>query len=907
MAFPAIRIFRTGIALRLGLGFAVVGLLVATANLVAQRGAAIVSDAWRSADVPAPPASVVTPLPLPAPTSSTAILQKKPPSADPLMVAVAGFETASLARIASGAEGPSRELDASRTQLRTSANTFDLQLEGFARARDRKAISESVEEVIRHSASAVNAVEARRAESEHYLQRLAALQVRIETELDQAFKMFGRVIARQYLVRLQSDISNLRNLGSVLGTTEYSAEDLEKIAGAEGSLAALLQEVGGKLARSKGQDWVDAMRSDLDVAIHQRTTITSMDASRTEAVATLRSSVKSVGKRVSDWHASRIIAAEAPASLASVPQPVPVTAPIASLSPRKVRNVQVAAAEAQTRDLQHLILWLTAGMLLVSLVICIGTVRSIVKPVRNMLKATARIASGERSVVVERGGVRELDNLAAAFNAMAAEVDTARQLEDRHKHELEQRVEERTQQLKFQAFHDPLTQLPNRRLLFSRLSAAIEDARKNQRIVAVYFLDLDNFKHINDGTGHEFGDALLVACAARLKETVHGVGFAARFGGDEFAVIALKLADSSAVQALGESLVKAFQQPLQVEQRELMVGVTVGAALFPDHHETPEALLRAADTALYRAKSQGRNRFLLYTPELMAAAAVRFSTEQQLRRAIDTNELTLLYQPEMQSGDMRAEMFEALLRWRRPDGQLATPDTFLSVAEDSGMIAEISDWVLQQALSAVAGWRGGAWPEARVAINVSSRQFLDQRFANRVRQLLDHYHVPASAVEIELTENVLQTGPQTIAALHKLREDGVSIALDDFGTGYSSLASLDRLPITRVKLDRSLIAEIDTTARCSAIASATIQLCRDLGLEVTAEGIERPAQFAALMRHQPMLLQGYLIARPVVPEEVPALAARMPQIGQSLVLDAGGIPEPAKVVTLFHSSRQRSK
>jgi diguanylate cyclase (GGDEF)-like protein len=906
MPFPAARVFRTGIALRLGLGFAVVGLLVATANLVAQRGAAIVSEAWRSADTPALPASVVTPLPLPG-AKSTAVLLKKPPSADPLIVAAAGFETASLARIASGAEGPSRELDISRVQLRSSARNLDSQLDGFARARDRKAISASVDEVIRRSALAVNAVEVRRAEAERYLQRLATLQTRIETELDQAFKMFGRVIARQYLVRLQTDISNLRNYGTVLGTTEYSDTDLQRIVGAEESLAGLLNEVGGKLVKSKGQDWVDAMRSDLDASIRQRTSIISLDASRTETVANLRRAVRDVGQRVDDWHAMRVTAAEAPASLASVPQPVAVTAPAATLNPLKVRNVQVAAAEARTRDLQHLILWLTAGMLLVSLVICIGTVRSIVRPVRNMLKATARVAAGERSVVVERGGVRELDTLAAAFNTMAAEVDTARQMEERHKHELEQRVEERTRQLKFQAFHDPLTQLPNRRLLFQRLAAAIEEARKSQRIVAVYFLDLDNFKHINDGTGHEFGDALLVACAARLKETVQGAGFAARFGGDEFAVIALKLADSAAVQVLGESLVKAFQQPLQVEQRELMVGVTVGAALFPDHHDTPEALLRAADSALYRAKAQGRNRFLLYTPELLAAAAVRFSTEQQLRRAIDTDELSLLYQPELHSGEMRAELVEALLRWRRPDGQLATPDTFLAVAEDSGMIAEISDWVLQRALSDVASWRAGAWPTARVAINVSSRQFLDQRFANRVRQLLEYYHVPADAVEIELTENVLQTGPQTIAALHRLREDGISIALDDFGTGYSSLASLDRLPITRVKLDRSLIAEIDTTARCSAIASATIQLCRDLGLEVTAEGIERPAQFAALMRHQPLLLQGYLIARPVVQEAVPALAARMPQIGESLVLEAGGMPEAPSVVTLFQSARQRSK
>ena len=906
MVLPA-KIARTGIAVRLGLGFAVVGLLVATANLVAQRGAEIVSDAWRNADTPSSPAPIVRPLPLPAPTATTAILTKEPPSADPVVVAVAGFETASLARIASGGEGSSHELDLSRTRLRNSAREFDARLEGFARPRDRKAIAKSVEDVIRRSSLAVNAVEARRVEASEYLRRLAALQGRIDAELDQAFRMFGRVIARQYLVRLQTDIGNLRNVGSVLGAAEYSEEDLQSIVHAEDSVAGVLDEVGKKLARSNGQEWVDAMRADLDAAIRLRTLITTMDATRTLAVAALRSSVKDVDLRISEWQRLRVKAAVAPPSLARLPQQVPVTAPAPTFSPSTVRDVQVAAAEAQTRHLQHLILWVTAGLLVISLLICLGTVRSIVRPVRSLLKATARVAAGERNVVVERGGVAELDTLAAAFNTMAAEVDTARQMEDRHKRELEQRVEERTRQLKFQAFHDPLTQLPNRRLLFQRLGNAIDEARARNRLVAVYFLDLDNFKHINDGTGHEFGDSLLVACAARLKDAVQGAGFAARIGGDEFAVVALKVEDVAAVQDLGELLVKAFQQPLYVEQRELMVGVTVGAALFPDHHDTPEALLRAADTALYRAKTQGRNRFLLFTPELQTAAAIRFTTEQQLRRAIDTDELTLLYQPELHCGEMRAGMVEALLRWRRSDGQLATPDSFLSVAEDSGMIGEISDWVLQRALAAVAGWRAGEWPGARVAINVSSRQFLDQRFANRVRELLDHYHVPADAVEIELTENVLQTGPQTIAALHRLREDGVSIALDDFGTGYSSLASLDRLPITRVKLDRSLIAEIDTTARCSAIVSATIQLCRDLGLEVTAEGIERPAQFAALMRHQPLMMQGYLIAWPVVPAEVPALVARMPEIGEQLMLEAGGIVDSRAVVSFFPSARQRSK
>jgi hypothetical protein len=357
MAVPA-KIFRMGIAARLGLGFAVVGLLVAMANLVAQRGAAIVSDAWRNADTPAPPSSIVRPLPLPAPTANAVVLTRDPPAAEPLLVAVAGFETASLARIASGGEGPSRELDTSRAQLRSRGLEFDARLEGFARARDRKAIAGAVEEVIRRSELAVNAVEVRRVESAQYQQRLATLQNRIDTELEQAFKMFGRVIARQSLVRLQTGIGNLRNSGSVLGTSDYSAEDLQAIVHAEVSVAGVLDEVGQKLAKSRGQEWVDAMRADLDAATALRLSITTMDGSRTEAVAALRKSVKAVDQRISDWLGSRVKAAVAPPSLSSVPQPVPVTTPSSTVNPLKVRNVQVAAAEAQTRNLQRVIFWI---------------------------------------------------------------------------------------------------------------------------------------------------------------------------------------------------------------------------------------------------------------------------------------------------------------------------------------------------------------------------------------------------------------------------------------------------------------------------------------------------------------------------------------------------------------------
>jgi EAL domain-containing protein (putative c-di-GMP-specific phosphodiesterase class I) len=258
----------------------------------------------------------------------------------------------------------------------------------------------------------------------------------------------------------------------------------------------------------------------------------------------------------------------------------------------------------------------------------------------------------------------------------------------------------------------------------------------------------------------------------------------------------------------------------------------------------------------------------MFTPELLEAAAAKFSTEQGLRRAIERGEFELVFQPEVHAQTLETSLVEALIRWRTPDGQVATPGEFLAIAEESGLITEITDWVLRSAIEAASHWHHGGWPEARVAINVSPRDLLDNRFVGRVAELLQEYRLPARCIEIELTESVLQTGAATINALKRLRAQGVAIALDDFGTGYSSLASLEQLPLTRIKLDRSLIAGIDTNARSAAIARAIIAMCQGLGLEITAEGVERPEQFAMLVGQPAMYLQGYLLARPVPRDDV---------------------------------------
>jgi EAL domain-containing protein (putative c-di-GMP-specific phosphodiesterase class I) len=253
----------------------------------------------------------------------------------------------------------------------------------------------------------------------------------------------------------------------------------------------------------------------------------------------------------------------------------------------------------------------------------------------------------------------------------------------------------------------------------------------------------------------------------------------------------------------------------------------------------------------------------MYSPDLLAAASAKFAVEQGLRKALEKAEFELVYQPEFGIDGRGVELVEALLRWRQPDGRLASPGEFLAVAEESGLIMDMSDWVLRTAVATAARWHHGAWPQARVAVNVSSRQLIDSYFVERVKALLAEYRLPPHCIEIELTETVLQTGPATLEALRQLRAHGIAIALDDFGTGYSSLSSLQQLPLTRIKLDRSLVNDIDTSPRALAIARSIIGLARSLDLEITAEGIERQEQLALLTREGPMVVQGFLFSRPL--------------------------------------------
>ncbi|MGH9643511.1 MAG: putative bifunctional diguanylate cyclase/phosphodiesterase, partial [Terriglobales bacterium] len=562
------------------------------------------------------------------------------------------------------------------------------------------------------------------------------------------------------------------------------------------------------------------------------------------------------------------------------------------LEPTRDSTVESTSTSARTSEHAALIGWISAAVVLLMLLISVWTVASIVGPVRRMRYATRRLAGGEADVQVARGGILELDELAVSFNQMAQQLASAQALTRTYQDQLEAKVLQRTRELQHLAEHDPLTQLPNRRQLFLHLKDAIERAEADGAYVGVFFLDLDNFKNINDSMGHAFGDRVLEAIAEQLRVTAGPGGFAARLGGDEFTVVFNSAASEEQVRNVGWELVRAFHQPVTVGGRELMIGISVGASLYPDHGTDADELLRAADAALFRAKALGRSQLTVFSPELLEAASAKFSTEQGLRHAMERDEFELVFQPEIDAATLTVSVVEALLRWRLADGRLASPEEFLTVAEESGLIMEISDWVLRSAIEAAACWHHGAWPDARVAINLSSRQLLDSQFVDRVMDLLREHRLPARCIEIELTENVLQTGAGTIDVLRCLRSHGIAIALDDFGTGYSSLASLEQLPLTRVKLDRTLIASIHTSARSAAIARAIVGLCHGLGLEVTAEGIEFSEQLALLVDNPCMCLQGYLLARPVPAEKLLAVIDTLPEHVQSLLLSAPLIARP---------------
>ena len=428
------------------------------------------------------------------------------------------------------------------------------------------------------------------------------------------------------------------------------------------------------------------------------------------------------------------------------------------------------------------------------------------------------------------------------------------------------RAEEEIRQL---AFFDVLTGLPNRSLFQERFVAALDRARREAGRVALLFLDLDRFKDINDTLGHATGDQILAAVAARLKRGVRSSHLLARLGGDEFVVLVPDLNDERSVGSFAHAILDLLGPPFEVDGKELFISTSIGIALFPGDGTDGDTLLQRADMALYAAKEQGRNAFRFYSEEMNLRAHERRSMEDSLHRALANGEFFLEYQPQVELHNGTVFGVEALVRWEHPEEGLISPDRFIPVAEETGLIRRIGEWVLRTACLQCRFWGEIGLPPVRVAVNVSGHQFNQPGFIEMVDRVLEETGLDPTRLELELTESSLLEGAQdTIMSLIDLKVRGIHLAIDDFGTGYSSLSYLKHFPIDRLKIDRSFVRDIVSDLDDRSIVEAIIAMAHSLGLRVLAEGVEREEELELLQERGCDEVQGYWFGRPMAAETV---------------------------------------
>jgi diguanylate cyclase (GGDEF)-like protein/PAS domain S-box-containing protein len=434
------------------------------------------------------------------------------------------------------------------------------------------------------------------------------------------------------------------------------------------------------------------------------------------------------------------------------------------------------------------------------------------------------------------------------------------------------------------AQHDFLSGLPNRMLLSDRISQAITSALRRVKKVGVLFLDLDGFKHINDSLGHPIGDKLLQSIAMRLVDCVRGSDTVSRQGDDEFIVLLSEMEESEDAAITARRILRTLAEPHVIDQHDLHVTASIGVSVYPDDGMDAETLIKNADTAMYQAKENGRQSYQFFKPAMNVRAVERQSIEESLRRALERNEFTLQYQPKIDLRTGQISGAEALIRWTHPTRGPVSPGQFIPVAEDSGLILPIGQWVLREACKQARAWADAGVPLGSMAVNISSMEFRDDDFLESVFAALRDTGVNPQSLELELTESVLMKRAESAASVLKtLRAEGVRIAVDDFGTGYSSLSYLRKFPIDALKIDQSFVRQITSTPDDTTIVTAIISMARSLKLRVVAEGVETQQELLFLKAHQCDEAQGYLFSRPVPPEQFARLLK-------------SGIPEAAGLV-----------
>ena len=529
--------------------------------------------------------------------------------------------------------------------------------------------------------------------------------------------------------------------------------------------------------------------------------------------------------------------------------------------------------------------------LLVTFVLSAQLQRFITDPLLR-LSAIARQVSTEKNYAVRviGEGKDELGNLITDFNTMLDEIQSRdNELRD-NRLKLEERVARRTRELEianeqlelskekaesvasrmeYHAHHDALTGLPNRVLLNDRITSELAHARRQQTNAALLFLDLDRFKIINDSLGHAVGDQLLRVISRRLNNCVRDEDTVARLGGDEFMILLPRISGSADAGRIAKKIIECLVDPISCNGHELHITTSIGISIYPYDGADAETLIKHADISMYRAKELGRNKAVYYTAEMNAGSRKQLAMETNLRKALERNQLKLFYQPKIDISRNTIIGVEALLRWEHPTMGFISPLDFIPVAEDTGLIVPIGEWVLRTAFRQLQQWHNAGFTGLTVAVNLSSAQLSRPGFEDVVAQALDESELDAGMTELEITENVaMENIDSAIIILEKLKCMGINIAMDDFGTGYSSLSYLRRLPIDTVKIDKSFVREIPDSADDVTIAQAIIAMAQSLKLSLIVEGVENVRQLNFFRQQGVHIVQGYLFSKPVAAPEL---------------------------------------
>ena len=545
-------------------------------------------------------------------------------------------------------------------------------------------------------------------------------------------------------------------------------------------------------------------------------------------------------------------------------------------------------------------------LVLISSYLSLRITRRITEPLSHMAKVADEIASGKLSDTVEVEGTGEVREIATILNGIITGLSRYKTRMDVDHQLLSMKVEERTSQLtrrneelnqavlevtetkdrlRQMAYYDSLTALPNRRLFTEQLDLLLRLAKRNKENLALLFLDLDNFKRINDSLGHSAGDQLLREVGSRLAGCVRDSDVVAhyvesgpridvsRLGGDEFTVVLNQIDSAESARMVAQRLLDALSEPMEIGGHELVVTPSIGIALAPADASDVDGLLKAADTAMYHAKAAGKNNCLFYHSDMDAAGVDRLQLEADLRRALERNEFVLHYQPQVDTRSGSVVGAEALVRWEHPEKGMIPPFRFIPLMEEMGFIGALGDWVLREACRQMKAFEAMGLQLPKVAVNVSALQF-NSSFIRSVKDVLQESGLAPAKLELELTEGVVMGDAGAIInAVKELKEMGVSLSIDDFGTGYSSLSYLSRFPLDELKIDRSFVIKFDESDNDASLVIAIIAMARSLNLRLVAEGVETKEQYEFLTSNGAHIIQGYLFSKPVPADELQPLLA----------------------------------